>query len=208
MFAGGFKKSGDYLPNNIENLVEIYQPSTNSWSSVPLSEPRGGITSAVIQNKVYFAGGWNMAPSNKIDIYDAATNSWSVSTLNFLKTAKTAATLGNKIYWTDGSCKVEIRNVETGASSLENLSRSGEIISVVKDNKIVFIRPGSRYFDVYDPSLNTWSIGVLQQAVPYGSAVISVSNVIYIAGGIIGQTFVGSGTYVPILSNQVWKLEF
>ena len=45
MFAGGFKKSGDYFPNNIENLVEIYEPFTKRWSSVPLSEARGGMTS-------------------------------------------------------------------------------------------------------------------------------------------------------------------
>lgn len=208
MFAGGFKKSGDDFPNNVENLVEIYEPSTRSWSSVTLSEARGGITSVIIRGKVYFAGGWNTTSSNKIDIYDDATNSWSVSTLTYLKTAKTAIAHGDKIYWTDASCKVEIRNVETGAGSLENLSRSGETISVIKDNKVVFIRPGSRYFDVYDPSLNSWSTGVLQQELPLATAVISVNNIIYVAGGIIGHIPLANGSYGPVLTNQVWKLEF
>jgi hypothetical protein len=207
MFAGGFKKSGDYFPNNFENLVEIYEPSTNTWTSVPLSEARGGITSAVIDNKVYFAGGWNTAPSAKIDIYDAATITWSTSTLKFLKTAITAIASGNKIYWTDGSCKVEILNVQTGASSLESLSRPGEIKSVVKDNKIVFVRFGSRYFDIYDPAINRWSVGILPEQIPPGAAVICVNNVIYIAGGVIGQVPIAVG-YSPVLTNQVWRLEF
>ena len=208
MFAGGFKKSGDYFPNNFENLVEIYEPSTNTWTSVALSEARGGITSAIARDKVYFAGGWNTAPSNKIDIYDAATNSWSTSTLNFLKTAKTAISLGNKIYWTDGSCKIEIRNVETGASSVEYLTRSGETKTIIKDNKIVFIRFGSKYFDIYDPAINAWTVGVLPQEVPPAAAVISVNNIIYIAGGIIGYSPVTNGAFSAIMTNQVWKLEF
>jgi len=207
LFAGGFKKSGDYLPNNIENLVEIYEPSTNTWTSVPLSEARGGITSAVINDKVYFAGGWNTAPSAKIDIYDALTNSWSTSTLKFLKTAITAIASGNKIYWTDGSCKVEVLNVQTGESLLESLSRPGEIKSVEKDNKIVFVRFGSRYFDIYDPAINRWSVGILPEQIPPGAGVICVNNVIYLAGGEIGQVTIPGG-YSPVLSNRVWKLEF
>ncbi|MGZ3846337.1 MAG: Kelch repeat-containing protein, partial [Flavisolibacter sp.] len=207
LFAGGFKKGVDYFPNNIENLVEIYQPATNTWSSVPLSEARGGITSATINNKVYFAGGWNTALSNKIDVYDATTNSWSTSTLSYLPTAKTAIVYGKNIYWTDGSCKVEIRNVETGTSSLESLSRSGNVISVVKDNKLVFVRPGSIYFDIYDPSIKAWSVGVLPQQVPGGAAVISVNNTIYVAGGITGSIPMGATTK-QIGTNQVWKLEF
>lgn len=208
LFAGGFKTGGDYLPNNIETLVEIYQPSTNTWSSVPLSEPRGGITSTTVNNKVYFAGGWNTAVSNKIDIYDATTNSWSNSTLSYLPTARTAIAYGKNIYWTDGSCKVEVRNVETGASSLESLSRGGDIVPVMKDNKLMFIRLGSRYFDIYDPLVKSWSVGLLPESVPLRAAVISVNNIIYIAGGVVGSIPVGAGSYKPVATNQVWKLEF
>jgi len=208
LFAGGFRNKGDDFPNNIEDKIEIYQPSTNTWSSVPLSEARGGITSATINNKVYFAGGWNTAPSNKIDIYDGATNTWAASTLQYLPTAKTAIAYGDNIYWNDGSCKVEARNVKTGASSLESLSMGGFVVSVVKDNKILFIHPGSLYFDIYDPSTRTWSIGVLPQAVPVDAAVISVNNTIYIAGGGIGENPMGNGAYAIIATNEVWKLQF
>ena len=41
---------------------------------------------------------------------------------------------------------------------------------------------------------------------PPGAGVICVNNIIYIAGGVIGQATAGGG-YSPILSNQVWKLE-
>jgi hypothetical protein len=103
---------------------------------------------------------------------------------------------------------VEARNVKTGASSLESLSTGGFVVSVVKDNKILFIHPGSLYFDIYDPSTRTWSIGVLPQAVPVDAAVISVNNTIYIAGGGIGENPMGNGAYAIIATNEVWKLQF
>ena len=101
-------------------------------------EARGGITSEIVNDKVYFAGNEYGTFSNRLNTaYDAATNSWSASTLNFLKTAKTTIVFGNKIYWTDGACEVEARNVETGVSK-RNMSLSGETRSIVKDNKIIF----------------------------------------------------------------------
>jgi N-acetylneuraminic acid mutarotase len=52
-------------------------------------------------------------------------------------------------------------------------------------------------FDIYDISSNTWSIGELSQNI-VGASLISVNNIIYVAGGYING----------VLSNKVWKLEF
>ena len=209
MFAGGFKVSGDYLPGNIENLVETYESSTSNWQTASLSEARGFISAVTANQRVYFAGGSLTTLSNKIDIYDYATNSWSASTLSFLSTARGAIAAGNKIYWTDGSCQVEIRNINTGVSNLEYLSRSGETISVLKNDKIVFIRTGSIYFDIYNTTTNEWSVGILSQPILHGSCAISVNNTIYIAGGVTHCQPTGTtGICSPVLTNQVYKLEF
>lgn len=211
LFAGGFKYNSDFYPDNFENLVEIYQLSTHSWSTVTLSVARGFISAVTVKDKVYFAGGTNIAPSNKIDIYNNATNSWSVSTLSFLSTANNAVAMGDQIFWTqNGSCDVEIRNTTTGISRLEHLSRStqGEIIGVVKDNKIAFIRPGSAYFDIYNTTNKEWSVGILPEAILPGASIISANNVIYIAGGTTGCTPFVNGSCIPVFTDQVWKLEF
>jgi hypothetical protein len=94
----------------------------------------------------------------------------------------------NNIYRASG-CPVEIRNVNTGNSSISNLHKPGGYYSVIKDGKIVFIEGGDK-FDIYNIATNTWSIGVLPQPILVTS-IISVNNTIYVAGG-----------------NQVWKLEF
>lgn len=210
LFAGGFKTGGDFFPNNIEDAVEIYDPSAGTWQKAPLSEARGFITSVTINNQVYFAGGSNTLPSGKIDIYNGATGAWSTSSLQYLPTAKNAVAYGNKIYWNDGSCKVEVRDLQTGESTLEYLSRGGFFFtgSLVKDGKIVFIHGGTEYFDIFDPAVNKWFVGVLPQAIPVGAGIICVNNTIYIAGGSTGETPVGNNTYKPILTNQVWKLVF
>lgn len=73
---------------------------------------------------------------------------------------------------------------------------------VVKDDEIIFLRhdggADANKFDIYDVQTNALSIGVLPQPMPTGTSVISVNNMIYVAGGSVNG----------VLSNQVWKLEF
>ncbi len=142
--------------------------------------------------------------SNKIEKYDKATNSWTTSTLKEGKSNFAGIAVNNKIYWAGGhigpdpihnevSCLVEIKDVNTGNSSVNYLSRpanfwvNGGQNAVVRDNKIIF--NGSR-FDIYDVTNNTWSIGVFPITLKGGS-IISVNSTIYLAVG-----------------NKVWKLQF
>jgi len=209
LFAGGVKWGGDYAPNNVEDHVEIYDVLSGTWANVILSEPRAFITAVTVDQKVYFAGGsgYYNGGSNTIDIYDNATSSWSTSTLQYLSTANGVIAAGNKIFWKDLDCNVEIMNITTGVSSLASLSRTGQTINVLKDDKVVFIRPGSKYFDIYNTTSNEWSVGVLPQPLSYGISAISVNNIIYIAGGTVDCTPIPYGC-VPVYTNQIWKMVF
>lgn len=208
IFAGGHRWDFDRTPPEYDGLAEINDVSAGNWSNNSLSEARTNITSATIGDKAYFAGGYGyFGKSKKIDIYDNATNTWSTSELTFLTTAYTAIAVGNNIYWTEG-CQVEIRDVSTGISRLDHLSRPGSSISVVKDDNIVFIRHGSRYFDIYNTTTSQWSVGILPTELLFGAAVISVNNTIYIAGGTTHCAPSGNGSCTPIFTNQVWKLVF
>ncbi|HJS56076.1 MAG TPA: hypothetical protein VJ765_16105, partial [Chitinophagaceae bacterium] len=75
--------------------------------------------------------------------------------------------------------------------------------AVLKDDKIVFFtgygsdpRNGT-HFEIYNLTTDTWSTVLLDKNI-MGAAIISVNNVIYVAGGFVN----GVG------SDQVWKLEF
>jgi Kelch motif/Galactose oxidase, central domain len=210
-----FFAGGEYNANyNTTNRVDIYDLSSNAWSTATLSEPRAYISAVTVNNKVYFAGGhkedrWYADPSDRIDIYDNATNSWSTSSLSEPMGFLTGINVADKIYWASG-CTVEIRNANTGNSSIAHLfTPMGWITidegqnTVVKDGKIIFFRHWANSadkFDIYDIATNTWSIGVLPVNI-IGASIISVNNTIYIAGGAVNGSFSN-------LSNQVWKLEF
>jgi hypothetical protein len=93
---------------------------------------------------------------------------------------------------------VEIKDVNSGSSTIQYLSKPGGGMPVIQNNKILFLRAGSNEFDIYNTTTDTWFIGVLSQPIPVGAAIICVNNTVYIAGGNV------SGS----LSNQVYKLGF
>ncbi len=162
--------------------------------------------------------------SNKIDVYDNSTNTWSTSFLDKARYYLAGINTGSNIFWAGGmitnpgnvgpqyhSCAVEIKDVNNQSISLAYLYQPMDFYicagqnAVVKENKIVFFT-GSRYlytpgdkqkFDIYDVSTNTWAVGLLPVSID-GASIISVNNVIYVAGGIVNG----------VLSNQVYKLEF
>jgi len=201
---GGFSSDGVWRAQR----VDIFDVNSNSWSTASLTEPKYGISAVTLNNKVYFSGGFAFTNiSNRVEIFDNANNSWSLDSMYERKSHHGGIAAGDKIFWAGPSCLVEIKNVNTGNSSIEYLSKPAGWSSydgqhlVLKDNKIIFLRKGftdTDKFDIYDLTTNSWSIGILPQPVPFWSSFISVNNVIYIAGGSTTQG----------VSNQVWKLEF
>lgn len=215
-FAGGFSlDNGSYYWSN---TVDIYDDATNTWTTATLSDRRGSVSAVAAGNKIYFAGGakndGNFLLSNRIDEYDMVTNSWSFSSLREARSGMAAIAVGNKIFWAGGSYlnsysnfvasgTVEIRDIVTGAISFACIIPKSGSSAVLKDDKIIFFtgwggdpRDGSR-FDIYNITTDTWYTAVLDKTIT-GSAVISVNNVIYVAGGYVN----GVG------SDVVWKLEF
>jgi N-acetylneuraminic acid mutarotase len=219
-FAGG---DGGFSGKNRETTVDIYDLSIDTWSVASLSNiKRGGHSAVTAGSKVYIAGGqtWvqssnSWQASNTVDIYDNSTNTWSTSMMFEGKQGLGGIVVNNNIYWAGGqtgvspnmqrSCVVEIRDLNTGNSSIQYLSKSGTLYeptkTVIMNNKIIFFGSDTYKFDIYDTITNTWSIGNLAQPIPVGASVISVNNTIYIAGGEINGNWNN-------LSKQVWKLEF
>ena len=158
---------------------------------------------------------YNWKASNVVDIYDNSTNTWSTSTMLEGKLQPAGIAVGGKIVWAGGltgsypdiypSCNVEIKDINAGTSTMQQLFNpatwlidAGQNV-VLSNNKLIFYRANGsdmNKFDIYDLSSNTWSIGVLPQAIPSSASIIAVNNTIYVAGGnTVGST-------------QVWKLVF
>lgn len=219
LFTGEFGSN-----NSLSAKVDIYDLSTNIWSTISLSEARYNMSAVTINNKVYFAGGVNKTSdttnddySSTIDIYDNATGSWSTSSLSVPKCGMGSIAVGNKIYWAGGFGygddiykSVEIKDVNTQNTLFDCLSKPKAVFDAVeKDDKIVFFTNHifwgagqNNWFDLYDITSNTWSIGMMNQEL-FRASIISVNNKIYVAGATYPSI---SGPYQ--YSNQVWKLEF
>jgi hypothetical protein len=221
-FAGGTKLyTCSYC---FSDRIDIYDISTNSWSTATLSVARKGMSATAAGNKIYFAGGHDFFNGSsgtgvydQIDIYDNTTNTWTISALAERKAHHGAFAFGNYIYWAGGelwnnindyetTCNVERRDLLNGSStilhlfqpSFANSNSQPGMETLLKNGSIVFYTGGTQ-FDIYDPVAEVWSIGVMNQGFDF-AGVISVNNIIYIAGG-------GFPYYTPP-SNQVWKLEF
>jgi N-acetylneuraminic acid mutarotase len=218
LFAGGEQE----WPRPVSDRVDIYDLKTDEWSTASLSVPRNGLAAVTANQKVYFAGGANQIGgtnnvSDIIDIYDNTVNSWSTTTLSEPKAFFAGINVYNKIYWAGGygalntpSCEVEIRNLSTQASSRTSLFHPFSYVAheglnpVVKNNKIIWFATldpsngnSTDKFNIYDITTNTWSIGLLPVRMN-GASVMSINNIVYIAGGFINGR----------MSDQVWKLEF
>jgi len=217
-FAGGLTwetSATGYSTWANSNAVDIYDNSTNTWSTAFLSDSRSDISATVVGNKVFFAGGlykfYN--GSSVIDIYDADNNSWSTSNLQKAKGSMASIAVSNKIFLAGGvssisnfSGEVEIRDVNTGVSSFTCMIPRFMLDAVKKDDNIIFFtgnisnNPFSgTHFEIYNTKTDTWSTAVLNQKIN-DATIISVNNTIYVAGGRDKP----SGPYFK----QVWKLEF
>lgn len=210
-FAGGYAFNNG--SNYWSNTVDIYDNATNTWTTGTLSERRGYLSAVTAGNRIYFAGGQKndgqFLPSDRIDEYDVLTNSWSTSTLQEARSGIAAIAIGSKVFWAGGQSRssvsgtVEIRDIVSGATTFACIIPRAGLSAVLKDDKIVFFtgsgsdpRNGT-HFEIYNITTDTWYTGVLDKSIT-GAAMISVDNVIYVAGGFVN----GVG------SDQVWTLEF
>lgn len=177
--AGNASDWNSWMFGTVSADIDIYDATTDTWTTDALRDPRGFMAAIAVGNKNYWAGGikswWNSGAS---EIEQTCTD------------------------------VVEIRDMTTGAATYGCLSRKRAFLSAVqKDQMIIFFTGqgcsasgvsnlGANTFDIYDITTNTWSIGVLPSVI-YGN-IVSVNNTIYVAGAIIN----GSASY------EVWKLDF
>ncbi len=78
--AGGFDGTSDGDLDGYQDLVEAYEPETDTWSRLPrMNEPRRGLTLVAIEDALYAIGGYNASGySGVVERYDPEPGRWSV----------------------------------------------------------------------------------------------------------------------------------
>jgi N-acetylneuraminic acid mutarotase len=156
---------------NVLNIVEVYDPISNSWNPPgPLGTPTGmptarvGLAAAVVNGKIYAVGGEDGTFSiifNTVEVYDPSTNSWS--TAGSMPTARlnlAAAAVNGKVYAIAG---------EHSTSSLI-----------------------SNTVEVYDPGSDSWSTAASRPTASNGLGAAAAGGLIYAIGGFTGASVVSA----------------
>ncbi len=208
LFAGGSTNLGK------SSRVDIYDITTQSWSTAELSEARTHISAVASGNKIFFGGGEisdGTFPTKTVDIYDASTNTWSVAALSEPGKDMATAAAGNKVFFAGGEGgfaassrenraeTVDIYDLNTSTWSVAHLSEPRyKLISAVAVNDKVYFAGGyvflGDYFnwfasdkiDIYDITTSSWSTSTLYEG-KMECAAISAGDKIFWAGGITGN---------------------
>jgi N-acetylneuraminic acid mutarotase len=107
---GGLVGSAVILTGSNTNVVEVYDPATDSWGAAGLRMPTGrsGMGWATYKGKIYIAGGQIydlhvFAVMRDIEVYDPATNTWSeLPTMPTARHGVSVAAIGNRLYVVGG----------------------------------------------------------------------------------------------------------
>jgi hypothetical protein len=208
LFAGGMRLQSD---NSLErsSRVDIYDISTQGWSTAELSDARWGIAAAVTNNKIFFGGGEHddgCCHVDVVDIFDASTNSWSISHMPAAGYEMAAVASGNKIFFggADGSqpfTGINIYDITTQAWSTATLSEPKEHFAAAAANNKVYFAGGfthrfpansppqhyaSSIIDVYDNATSMWSTSSMSEGKTAFASIVQ-SGKIYWAGGYTGN---------------------
>ena len=168
VFAGGstsYTGAGNYGEQPTA-AVDIYDASTNTWSTASLSAARYFLTTAACGTKLFFAGGYDGTRySNVVDIYDVITGAWTTAELSTARGLLAAAASGNTVLFAGG-----VTGEAGGGSNVAS--------SVV---------------DIYNLSTSTWTSSSLSQA--RGSlAATSAGNLLFFGGGTLQENNGSSST--------------
>jgi large repetitive protein len=151
------------------DVVEIYDPETNTWSTgVPLPTRRDNPGAAVIDNKLYVVGGRmrnadGSTPNgtlNTLEIYDPLTGQWSTGAA--MPTGRRTMGIGTI------DNKLQVVGGEAGAGNTA-FSQNEE----------------------YNPLTDSWRSLPAITTPRHGGAFGTINNVLYVAGGgiVAGSSF-------------------
>ena len=200
------------------NFTHTYLPdwTTNSRN---LPTVRKGITSAVVNGKIYVIGGYDGAFLKTVEEYDPVTDIWTTKApMNYARAYLTSSVVNGKIYaiggynGTNNLNIVEEYDPATNSWTTKNqmpTARKG-LTSAVINGKIYAIGGiGSSYLNTveeYDPATNGWTTTIRNMSTAKGYLTSSVVNYkIYVIGGYNGSRLNTVDEYDPATDTWITK---
>ena len=209
---------GQEKPSKALNTVEIYDPTSNTWSAgASSSKKRGdGHTATVMSDgKILVVGDDEYSSA---EIYDPSSNEWSDGgTLNYPRVSASSTLLGDgRVLVAGGSDRSSLgrklldsaeiydpsTNEWTVTDSMEQV-HAGHGSAILNDGKVLVI--GNFLNEVFDPSTDTWSPATktLRERLRGFTTTVWNDGTVFITGGEFQQ---GTAWYGPT-SNPIAHVE-
>jgi hypothetical protein len=197
LFAGGLANGG------VSSVVDIYNVSSNTWTTASLSQARVYLAATSVGNLAFFAGGGTFANggqiggySSLVDIYNASSNTWTTASLSQPRRELTATSVGDLALFAGGLSVgaaptyfsiVDIYNASSNSWTTASLSQARDILAATSLGDLAFFAGGengtdSSVVDIYNASSNTWTTASLSQP-RQALAATSVGGLAFFAGG-------------------------
>src|SRR5438105_1811066 len=205
LLAGGFSCGPPPQTCFALNSVELYDPTTGTWSSTGnLNTARDGHTATLLQNgKVLVVSGDQ--DGNSAELYDAATGTWSLTgSLNLSRHAYTATLLTNGKVLVAGGADDTQSNVFSSAELYDpatgSWSSTGNLVTARADHAATLLSNGkvlvaggfgdfslgqvTNRAELYDPDTGRWSsTGNLNRGRAFHTATLLTTGRVLVAGG-------------------------
>ncbi|MGB3074567.1 MAG: PKD domain-containing protein [Chitinophagales bacterium] len=207
VYLGG-GKYGNFADPQYSKNVDVYNATTNTWSTLFLTKNREVGGAGAAGDKIVFAGGTGRSDISgpvymysTADIFDVNTGVRTSGKLSKARSNIAVGASGNKIVFAGGwfwdmsyntisSNTVDIYDVSTGLWTKTTLSLKRENIAVaVISSKIIFaggtggnLGGAVKNVDIYDASADSWTTSNLPTA-RYSMKSVVIGTNAYFAGG-------------------------
>ncbi|MEM8532414.1 MAG: kelch repeat-containing protein [Chloroflexota bacterium] len=179
------------------DVVEAYDPVTDSWSTkTAMPTARGFTVAGVVDGQLYVIGGYDGNELNVVEAYDPVTDSWSTKAP--MPTARRGAVAGvvdGQVYVVGGNGSGgRLGVVEAYDPVMDSwttkapmpTARQDTVAGVVDEQVYVIGGSGSGVVDVveaYDPVTDSWSTKAPMPTAREGAVAGVVDGQVYVVGG-------------------------
>ncbi len=213
--------AGGLLQNGATNLVEVYDPARNTWSTVA-GLPQAIHHSAIAQadNRLFVIGGYSgfsFSETNVVFEYDAGANRWRDRAFPSIRRgAGAAVALDGKVYFIGGTvfgvASTLNQAYDPGDDAWETLApmrHAREHLAAAVVDSLIYVVGGrarnqfgqlvnSRKIEVYSPARNVWTELRDMPTARGGLAAAAHNGLLYTFGGEIPGVFDETEIYDPV----------
>jgi hypothetical protein len=180
-------------------LCTVIFSNGQEWTKAFLTQEKAQMGAAVLGNKAYFAGGFNINLNilKEVEIYDVISKVWSYENLSAARNFPVGVSSGSKVFFAGGAIMpsnffstIDIFDTLTNQWTIEQLSVARFSLSAVsKGTKVLFagginlsLDKAYDVVDIYDTETHVWTINHL--SVPRGAMGYAVvGDLAIFAGG-------------------------